>query len=117
MSHLHAVGYRGLAQATPRPRPRPYVPQPPHILPLLTTRQSEVVALIRRGYHSCKTIASGMGWTVDTTRFMLQALYKRLQSKGYAVDGMVSLVEWVYAPEVLRERFIKNVISRGEPSE
>jgi DNA-binding NarL/FixJ family response regulator len=78
------------------------VQQPPRELPLLTTRQAQVVALVREGIHSTKEIAFRMGWTPQSAKVMLVLLYRRLQANGYGVDNLTSLAIWAFAPEVLR---------------
>jgi DNA-binding NarL/FixJ family response regulator len=75
-----------------------------HVLPMLTTRQAQVVALVRNGIHSQKEIGFAMGWTAGSTKTMLCLLYQRLQKFGYAVDNSASLAIFAFAPEVLKKR-------------
>jgi DNA-binding NarL/FixJ family response regulator len=103
------IEYVGLAALQVRPyKPgllcRPYVVQPPRDLPLLTTRQAQVVALVRAGIHSRKEIGFNMGWSVGGTKVRLCQLYRRLQGRGFRVDNMASLAIFAFEPEVLKQR-------------
>ena len=81
-----------------------YVPQPPRDLPLLTTRQAQIVGLLRNGVHRSKEIAFRMHWTEATTKLMLSMLYQRLRDKGFEVDNLASLAIFAFSPEVLNQR-------------
>jgi DNA-binding NarL/FixJ family response regulator len=95
--------YSGLAVTTRRESwSRPYISQPPRELPLLTTKQAEIVALLRRGIHSRKEIAFFMGNTVGGMSTVFDRLYRRLQKHGYAVDNLTALAIFAFQPEVLK---------------
>jgi DNA-binding NarL/FixJ family response regulator len=93
-----AVEYHGLAQ----PKRRIYVPQPPVVRPLLTTRQAQVVELLRQGVSSHKAIAFAMGWTKNGTTVHLCNCYRRLQGRGYRVSSLTDLAVFAFAPEVMK---------------
>jgi DNA-binding CsgD family transcriptional regulator len=96
-------GTDGLGSLQTRPMlHRLYVRQAPRVLPLLTTRQTELVELVRAGVHHRKALAYRLGITEKSLSVSLGLLYRRLQAHGYQVDCLASLMMFALAPEAVK---------------